>query len=411
MSSFACLLIELPPAWTQKLDAIHGQLEKIVEVYLEARWSWPRRFSRASSLIFLLADPRVARLDAGELCKLSDELQHHLFGNADEGEVSLLLFEGPEPAVLAFAAFSADEVAAAVADPGLLPAGGRLTRIRPGANPVVEGLGPGLDPEAHHAAAAAQAIHPSHRYKVGLLGTYLLSREVFIADVLTVAPLDAPHHYSVIEDAAALPPDEAVFDEICFRAVGEVLAHKAGGLPLGVPVAYSNFARPAQARRFRDMLALLPRGRRDQLNASVYGAPRHLPSGVSAIWPVLAPWFGTLNLITADPGFEIEQIASHSVGCVVFSVRDHEPAARHAAMRAFAGHHHAYAARGIRQVLANLRTPAELDLAAKLDLQIVSGPAVSGVLETPIGGRAVPLRRLPAVAEAAARPSPAAAAR
>jgi hypothetical protein len=404
MSSFACLRIELPPAWAKRLDAIHLQLEKIVEVYLEARWSWPRRFDRVAPLIFLLADPRVALLDAGELCKLADQLQHHLFGNAQEGEVSLLLFEGPEAAVVAFAAFTHDEVAAAVADPDLLPAGGRLTRIRPGANPVVEGLGPGLDPAGQSPQGAGpRGVHPSHRYTVGLLGTYLLSREVFIADVLAVAPLDAPHHYSVIEDEAALPPDEAVFDEVCFRAVGEALAHKAGGLPLGVPVAYSHFVRPAQASRFRDLLALLPRDRRDQINASVYGVPRHLPSGVAAIRPVLAPYFGTLNLVTADPGFEIEQIASHSVGCVVFCVRDHEPAARHAAMRAFAARHHAYNARGIRQVLANLRSPAELELAAKLDLQIVSGPAVSGVLEEPIGGRSVPRTRLPVTAAEPAR--------
>jgi hypothetical protein len=39
-----------------------------------------------------------------------------------------------------------------------------------------------------------------------------------------------------------------------------------------------------------------------------------------------------------------------------------------------------------------------LELARKLDLQIVSGPAVCGFLEAPVGGRPVPLPQLPLMA-------------
>jgi hypothetical protein len=132
----------MPQAWATKLEAIHVQLERIIELYLEARWSWPRRFSPAGPLSFLICDPRVPQLDTGELRHLADQLEHHLFGAAEEGEVSLLFLEGPEPAVTAFAGLTAEEVAAAVADPALLPAASRLTRIRPGVDPVVEAAGP-----------------------------------------------------------------------------------------------------------------------------------------------------------------------------------------------------------------------------------------------------------------------------
>jgi hypothetical protein len=395
MPSFACLRVELPDAWSNRFDAIRDQLAKIVEAYLEARWSWPRRFSRVADLVFLLEDPRVSQLVAAELCKLAQQLQQHLFGAGGDGEVTLLLFEGSPQAVAAFAAYSAEAVAGAIAEPGRLPVGARLMRIHPAAEPVVEELGVGAEPAAETEDAPANPVHPTQRYRPGLLGTYLLSREVFIADVLALAQAESSHCFSVIEDLGSMPPNEALFDEVCFRHVGEVLARKEGGLPLGVPISFSHFVRPALAERLPELLALLPKDRRDQLNASIYGVPRHLPVGVANLRPLLQPYFSTINLITTDPGFEIEQIASHSVGSVIFCVQEHEPHARQAAMRAFAAHHEVYRCHNVHPVLANLRTRAELELAARLDLQIVSGPAVCGLLEAPIGGRRVPLAKLP----------------
>lgn len=394
MSAFAALRVELPDAWADKFDVIRGQLVKIVEIYLEARWSWPRRFSRVTDLIFLLEDPRSEALDATELSKLADRLQEHLFGHTREGEISLLLFEGPVEAVADFASFGCDEMMAAIEAPQRLPAGGRLTRIRPGANPVVTAVARSIEVQTRD-REEIYAIDPSTRWRVGLTGTYLLSRELFIADLLAIQPEGEPYYHSTVGGAGALPSDEGMFDEICFRGVGEVLAQKEGGLPLGVPLAYSHFARPAQAQRLGDLLGLLPQHRRKDLNVSVYGVPRHLTVGVGKLQPLLEPYFNTINLVTADPGFQIEQIDAHSIACVVFCVRDVEAQSRQAAIRVFAGRHEAYRRRGVHQVLANVRTPAELELAARLNLQIVSGPAICGFLEKPIGGRTVPARRLP----------------
>jgi hypothetical protein len=391
MPAFACLRVELPPAWTPKLEAIHLQLEKVVEAYLEPHWSWPRRFSHLSDLTFLLADPRVALFSPAELRAVADDLQRHLFGGGAEGEVALLLFEGPEPAVMAFARLSAEEVAAVVADPARLPPGGRLTRVRPGDAPVERlGEAPPATP-----APASGGVHPTHRYEVGVLGTYLLSREIFVGDVMAIAPAGEPHHFSVVEDEAHLPADEAVFDEVCFRAAAELLKHKAGGLPLGVPVAYSHVMRASQGGPFAELLGLLPTELRAQLGACVYGAPHTLSHGAAPLHRVLDAHFSLIDLVTADPGFEVEALAPHSVASVVFCLREHDQHARQAALRAFAARRHDYHHRGIRQVAANLRAPAELELAGRLGLHLVSGPAVSGFLATPVGGRAVPAASLP----------------
>lgn len=401
MSAFACLRVELPQALADRAETLREPLQRIVRLYLEMRWSWPRRFSPLDTLGFLLADPRIEHFDASELCRLANELGHHLFGaDHDSGEVSLLLFEGTPKAVDAFSAFGPEDVVAAIADPELLPAGGRLTRIRAGAAPVVEAVGPPLETPANAAKARAPqpkappATRPAPSYVLGVTGTYMLSREMFVADLLALDVVGEAHHFTTIESKGLAPPDEAAFDEICFRGVAGMLPRKVGGLPLGVPVAYSHFAGPEQVHRLQQMLTCLPAERRSELNASVYVLPHHLPGGVAQLHPVLDPYFRTINLVTSDPAFEIEHV-DQAIGCVVFCVREISPKSRYAAMRLFAGRHEAYRRRGIPQVLANLRTPAELDLARRLDIQLVSGPAVSGFLETPMGGRGVALSQLP----------------
>jgi hypothetical protein len=403
MSSFACLRIELPPGWAKEHEPIRGSVLKITQAYLETRWSWPRRFTPVSDHAFVLVDPRVAELEIAELRRLADELQHHLFGSGGEGEVSLLLFEGSTDSVIAFARMPHDEIAALLAEPGKLPLGGRLVRIRPGEHSEVEQLGgsPPSDtasPEVPIAPGVSAAPGPAaaaRSHVVGALGVYLLSRQVFVADVLAIATLGEAGHQCVVEDEYLMPQDEPAFDEACFRGAAAMLARKAGGLPLGVPVSFSHIARPDHARRFQAMLALLPRARRGELNANVYGVPRQLPHGATPLHPLLDPYFGAISLITSDPRFEVELLTPQSVSSVVLCLRDHDAALRHAAMRAFASQHDAYRRRGVRQILANVRTPAELAWAAELDLQMVSGPAVSGFLDAPVGGRAAPASKLP----------------
>src|SRR5688572_7419118 len=130
MSAVACLRVDVTGECARMPAAALAPLvQKFASAYLETRWSWPRQFSPLTDFCFLLVDPRADELDVRELRKLSDELQRHLFGTGDEGEVALLVFEGSHAAVTAFASMPPPAVAAAVKDHGLLPPGGRLTRI------------------------------------------------------------------------------------------------------------------------------------------------------------------------------------------------------------------------------------------------------------------------------------------
>jgi hypothetical protein len=422
MSSFACLRIELPPELAEKLKPVRGSVQKVTEAYLETRWAWPRRFTPVSDMNFVLIDPRVTELPVDELSNLADELQVHLFGTARKGDVSLLLFEGSTESVIAFASLKQAEITAMLADPGKLPLGGRLRRIRSGDERNVEHLGgsPALNatsaaaqappsqaraaakaPEAKappqaHIAAPAAAQHAT--FAAGLLGTYLLSRDLFIADMLAVATLGEAGYQCVVEDEFHMPQDDLAFDEACVRGACRLMAQKTGGLPFAVPISFANIARPERAHRFAEILALLPKERRSKLNATVYRVPRELPNGVEPLRPLLDPHFCSISLITTYPQFAVEQFTQQSVACVILCLREPDATARLSAMRAFAGRHDAFQQRGIRQALANVRTRAELDWARKLDMQVVSGPAVCGFLDAPVAGRPVPLPKLPLMA-------------
>jgi hypothetical protein len=387
MPSFACLRVELPDEVAKQLESLQGHLKKIVEAYLETRWSWPRQISHLEGLTFLLTDPRISEFDSAELVGLADQLQRHLFAESRQGKVIVLLFSGPEEAVNAFAAYSSEEVAAALAEPERLPPGGQLVRVLPADDPAQSHA-----PETPTAPPGPVAMAEHHPR---LAGVYLLTHEVFVADVLAIAPSDAPHHLSVIEDLSVLPPSPAQFDAACFRAAGAALGAAGSGRQLWTPVSYSHFVRPGRSQQLQAALALLPAAGRSRMVATLYAVPPYLAVGPAQLLATLDPHFHALNLVTADPTFDPEQLPQNSVAALIFCMRERDVQARQAAMRAFAARAEACRRRGVRQVLANVRTSAELELARRLDLQLVCGPAVCAALEQPAAGRAVPLAQLP----------------
>src|SRR3990167_5077934 len=130
LTAVACLRVAVEADRTGIPAATLGPLvAKFASDYLESRWLWPRKFAPLTHYSFLLNDPGSDEMNVAELARLSDELQIKLFGEAEDGEVGLLLFEGPPEAVTAFAALDAAPVARALHDPSLLQAGGRLSRI------------------------------------------------------------------------------------------------------------------------------------------------------------------------------------------------------------------------------------------------------------------------------------------
>jgi len=386
MSAVACLRIVVDPGLVGLPDAVLGPLvAKLTGAYLETRWIWPRQFAPLTPYAFLLTDPGAEAMDVTELARLSDALQTKLFGASATGEVGLLLFEGPEAAARAFSALDRRTLAAALADPALLPAGGRLRQVVAEA-PAAEAL------SAAPATAAAADPPPA-----GLLnGVYFTLRGVFIGDVVS-ATAPGGRRASIVEGPEHMPADPAGFDAACVTAALGCLADPTFTSLLYIPVAYDNIVRPSPRALYEAMFRALPPDRKGQLAAVVYNAPRDPVFGaMSQIRATLGRYFTSIDLRVADPGFEVEKLSPGAVAGVSFALPSGDRLARFTALRQFAKRRDLYKQRRIWGSVTNVRDAEELAACAALRIPFVTGPAVARAQARPLGGLVLPLDRLPA---------------
>jgi len=383
--------------------ALAPLVQKFAAAYLEMRWSWPRQFSPLSDFCFLLVDPRADELDVRELRKLSDELQRHLFGTGDEGEVALLVFEGNHAAVTAFAAMDRPAVAAAVMDPRLLPPGGRLTRIvaewRDTAGKAAADVAPAWDPVAAHAALKRELTGPLPQAAPaweGVQGVYFTPREIFYGDVVMCIPAKARVHVSLVDGHEHMPRDAMAFDTACLKIAIRLLAERPGGSLLFLPISFSSLMRPSLRDAYQAMLLDLPSERRAGLAATLYDVPRDPAfTALRQMRALLEPHVASIDLQVTDPGFEIEKLPMQAVTSVTLRLPEGDARHRLLALRRFAERLTHYKQRRIWPGVTNVRRRAELEAAARLRIPFVTGPAVCAPLASPAGGRAVALANLP----------------
>jgi hypothetical protein len=404
MSAVACLRVDVTGECAgMPAAALAPLVQKFASAYLETRWSWPRKFSPLTDFCFLLIDPRADELDVRELRKLSDELQRHLFGTGDEGEVALLVFEGNHAAVTAFAAMDAPAVAAAVKDPALLPPGGRLTRIVAEWRETVEqaAAAPAASAEWGPTDAALKREltgppPPAAPAWEGVQGVYFTPRELFYGDVVMCIPANARTHVSLVDGPEHMPRDALAFDTACLKIAMRLLSERPRGSLLFLPISFSSLMRPSLRDAYQAMLLELPSERRAELAATVYDVPRDPTfTGLRQMRALLEPHVASIDLRITDPGFEIEKLPLEAVTSVTLMLPEGDAHQRLSALRRFAERLTHYKQRRIWPGVTNVRRRAELEAASRLRIPFVTGPAVCAPLPTPAGGRAVALTSLP----------------
>lgn len=388
MPAVACLRVALDEDRTGLApETVARLVSKFSSAYLETRWLWPRKFAPLTAFSFLLTDPHADDLDPAELSRLSDELQTKLFGERDAGEVSLLLFEGSIEAITAFAALDAATALRCLADPSLAP-GGRLTQIRPTDWVFIE-------PEAAE-GPARDARAPDARSET-FQGLYLLAQQTFMGDVISVTRAGAPSRLSLTDGAAHEPRDQVEYDADCLAAgLGMLADPRANGL-LYLPVAYSNILRPSRRAAYEQLLTALPTDSRGRLGAVVYDVPRD-PSftAMGQLSKSLGRHFGKVVLRVSDPEFAIEGLPARIVSGVSFSLPDGDSRLRLAALRRFGARRGLFRQKLVWASVTNVRSRAELGVCARLNVPIVSGPAVGRPRSNPVAGLARSLADLAA---------------
>ncbi|MFT4933646.1 MAG: hypothetical protein ACI9LT_000315 [Pseudoalteromonas distincta] len=402
MSALACLRVVVRSDQSAHSEEALGLLvAKFTTAFLEVRWSWPRRFSVINPYAFLLNDPQALELDIAELGRLSAELHAHLFGEGDhEGsDVTVLLFEGDDPAMGRFAELSEDRLARAMTDPSAALPGGRLSRITPDGRrlPLPPASGSSGAPDDAPAAPSAPPPIPTRDPNIeAVQGVYYSGRQIFVADVVASTPAEARTHFSLVDGDDHLPGDPSAFDADCVIAAFRFLTESPSDAPLYLPVSFSTLLRPSRRAAYVELLAILPASERRRLAAAVYDVPR-APSfqALKQLHEVLDPRFSAIDLRTHDPGFEIEQLSAEAVTSVTLVLPQAAPERRLVVLRRFIARMEAYKRRRIWPGVTNVRSRRELEVALEGKAPFLSGPGVCRSQSSPVGGRPWRIEQLP----------------
>jgi hypothetical protein len=453
MTAIACLRILVAGTAEAGRSIPAAQVQAAADLYLKHRWKAPRRYGAVAPLAFVLADSKAESLDPVEMQVLAVELEAGLFpGRPDSekgaGQVCLLTFEGDEAAVLRFASLSqaslasliagrgyagppghvqvitADEIRAVPSAPSeavieeTLQAALSLTAPAQGI-PVVSAPEPGADvaPAAAKAPAArpappvvatkpavakpavprpapvADKPKPPPPPATGWWGLYHPPSESFVGAAIGLrSDLLAPRP---TEDAALLTRDLT-----CLNDAQAAFAHPSFQKGAGdagmlfVPFSFWNLTSPASQEAYKRRLSRYPLDMQARLGASVYDTPREPSLGLlGQIRAFLQPHFAFIDLNITEPNFPVGTLPGDLATSITLTLPEDDLRARVEAIGQFAAAQGAYRAKGVRQGVAGLRDPRELEACRAAGLRFVAGPAISDLMASPIG--AAPAQGLP----------------
>ncbi|MEI9892163.1 MAG: hypothetical protein WDN45_18430 [Caulobacteraceae bacterium] len=401
---------------------LQALVAKLITAFLEARWQFPKRFEQMNPFAFVLSDPQTSKLDKRALKALAAELQLKLFGAEGEGEVSLLVFEGPEVEVHRFARLVDDDVIRFMdGEPLDPPLEGRIERISANlkretslnktGDLVREAIEKARKPspppppvEVYDDLEFGPADEPappppvaSRKFEPVFTGLYLTAGQSFIGNFVMCRRTGAKRAPSLLDPFPIAEMSVEAFDEGCVEAAVWALSHGSSGL-LFIPMSFSSLVRPAGRRAYARFLCNLPTEHKARLGAAIYDTPRD-PSffALSTIRRFLEPFVSEINLQISDPDFEIGKIPAGAIGSVTFLMPDRDPVGRMNAVRRFLQSRAIYKKKRVWPGVSPVLNQAELDMCLSLRTPVVSGPAVAPPSLTPIPVRNMESDRLPLI--------------
>jgi hypothetical protein len=437
MTAIACLRILVAGTAEAGRGIPAAQVQAAADLYLRHRWKPPRRYGAVAPLAFVLVDSKAESLNAVEMQTLAVELEAGLFPGREAGQVCLLTFEGDEAAVLRFASLSQASLASLIAGRGYAGPPGHVQvitadeiRAVPSAaseavidetlqaalrltTPVEEApvaVGPGLTtarapaarpapsavagrPSAARPAPVAEKPKAPPPPTTGWWGLYHPPSESFVGAVIGLrADLSAPRP---TEDAALLTRDLTSLNDA--QAAFAHPSFQKGADDTGmlfVPFSFWNLTNPASQEAYKRRLSRYPLDMQTRLGATVYDTPREPSLGLlGQIRAFLQPHFAFIDLNITEPNFPVGTLPGDLATSITLSLPEDDLRARVEAIGQFAAAQGAYRAKGVRQGVAGLRDPRELEACRAAGLRFVCGPAISDLMASPIG--AAPARGLP----------------
>lgn len=381
MTALACLRIFVgADLCFTDTDSMAALVAKVAGAYLETTWKWPRRYGLVAPFSFVLADPRAERLDARELQDLARALQHKLFGDQGDGDVTLLTFEGDQTDVMRFAGATALQLKGLLEGEDDGAFAGRVCKITPTDVSSVAPPGGPVAGEPPMEALRAQE-HMVAPARTAYRGVFHTQREVFVGNISVWREAGSVSAFGMEPPAA--DASEAGHDIPNLENARRALEGETSGV-MFFPISFSTLVKPSARAELTPHLETLPQASRARLAAAVYDTPRAPSfSALSQIKQYLNPFFGRIDLRVSDPAFQVDDLPPDLASSVTLMLPTGVEAVRLAAISRFMRDAAGYRRKRVWQGVTDVRTRREVNACIELAVPFITGPGVTDLLETP----------------------------
>jgi hypothetical protein len=447
MTAIACLRIlftadgESAPG-----DIPKHKAQGVADAFLKARWRKPRKCGAVAPLAFVIADHNVEHLDPTEVQGLAAELEKVLFPGRPIGQIALMTFEGDEQAVLKFAALTQKELRGLMNGEGYEGEPGRVHVITADS---IDGPLPSTRAEAK-VYADEKADEKAAEKKSGLAAATTVVKEAApkaAAPIATIPiveptpsvavapeappivkptpakPKEAPVPVAKAAKVAAPPPPAetgwwGIYDLADSAFVGSAIGMRADliGPPpeddakllkrdlialtdaqaalktagfgeIHVPFGFWNLTTPSSQESYKSRLSRYPLDQQPRLVATIYATPREASIGMlQQMRAFLQGSFARMDVRIADPTFPIAGLPPELVDTITLVLDGETDHDRLKQILKFVERKAQYAAKDVRQAVANVTSAVELEACKAGGITLVQGPAVTEFLDKPVAG-------------------------
>jgi hypothetical protein len=406
MTAAACLQILIAP----ELIAAHGDVRaavaRVTNAFLEAQWSWPKRYVEMCPTSYMLTAPQSKVLDFEGVQRISTELQTRLFGQDENSDVEIAVFEGSQADAMRFAALSADEVMKLLDEASEETFGlrGRLIRVRSDSVEAVRELHADINLEIRDSGAPQL---PTRR--ITFRGMYLTAKQQFVCSIASRWSAKDSGLQSILNGPAHYPHDQESFDRETIEALVEAYPNGVGALGvIHLPLSYTNLTRRGSLARYAEHLASLQDWGRHLLVAEIYDAPR-MPNHVALIEAstLIMQYCGAMDLMITDPETDLLGLKPGLLRSITLAAPNGEEPLRETAIRRFLARKNDFREKKVWPIVGNVRTRREMQVCNSSGGLLMHGPGVTAISEAPVAVERFPLASLPLTVEGPKRPAPA----